>query len=63
MLHAVGITHVVSVGESLLCCPEDCDPMYGKIGLNTLCLEAKAGRIQVYVGSYWAGRSGLIRTD
>jgi dual specificity MAP kinase phosphatase len=47
MLHALGITHVVSVGESLISCPVDCDPMYGQIGTNTLSAETAAGRIQV----------------
>ena len=47
MLHALGITHVVSVGESLITCPVDHDPMYGKIGTNTLSAEYSAGRIQV----------------
>lgn len=47
MLHALGITHVVSVGESLISCPPDSDPMYGQIGSNTLSAEYAAGRIQV----------------
>jgi hypothetical protein len=47
MLHSLGITHVVSVGESLITCPPDCDPMYGQVGPNTLAAEHAAGRIQV----------------
>ncbi|EIW69112.1 hypothetical protein TREMEDRAFT_44314 [Tremella mesenterica DSM 1558] len=46
LLHALGITHVVSVGESLIQCEEGFDPIHGKVG-NTLCDEAKSGRIQV----------------
>lgn len=46
MLHALGITHVVSVGESLISNPT-LDPGYGRCGENTLAFEAKAGRIQV----------------
>lgn len=49
MLHAVGISHVVSVGESLLKCPDNFDPSYGQVGSNQLAAEARAGRIQVYV--------------
>ena len=47
MLEALSISHVVSVGESLIKCPEDTDPMYGQIGSNTLCAAEKAGRIKV----------------
>ncbi|KAK4688792.1 hypothetical protein P7C73_g1321, partial [Tremellales sp. Uapishka_1] len=47
MLHALGITHVVSVGECLINTPNDHDPMYGPMGGNTLAVEARAGRIQV----------------
>lgn len=47
MLHALGITHVVSVGESLISCPTDCDPMYGPIGSNTLSAAYAAGKIKV----------------
>ncbi|WOO78923.1 Dual specificity protein phosphatase PPS1 [Vanrija pseudolonga] len=47
MLSALGITHVVSVGESLLDVPSEHDPMHGYIGANTLASEARAGRIQV----------------
>ena len=47
MLKAVGITHVVSVGESLLTSQPDHDPMYGLIGSNTLGNEARKGTIQV----------------
>jgi dual specificity MAP kinase phosphatase len=47
MLHALGITHVVSVGESLISCPVDRDPMYGQIGSNTLSAESAADRIKV----------------
>lgn len=47
MLKAIGITHVVSVGESLLNSQPDHDPMYGLIGPNTLGNEAKQGTIQV----------------
>ena len=47
MLKAIGITHVVSVGESLLTCPPDHDPMYGFIGPNTLGNEARKGGMQV----------------
>jgi len=46
MLKAIGITHVVSVGESLITCPPDCDPMYGPMN-NTLCSAARAGEIKV----------------
>ena len=47
MLKAVGITHVVSVGESLLNSPPDHDPMYGAIGANTLGNAAREGSIKV----------------
>jgi hypothetical protein len=47
MLRAIGITHVVSVGESLINCPPDCDPMYGHTA-NTLCAAARNGDIKVY---------------
>ncbi|KAL1410199.1 tyrosine/serine/threonine protein phosphatase pps1 [Vanrija albida] len=47
MLSSLGITHVVSVGESLLDVPSEHDPMHGYIGANTLASEARAGRIQV----------------
>ncbi|GMK54531.1 hypothetical protein CspeluHIS016_0111170 [Cutaneotrichosporon spelunceum] len=47
MLKALGITHVVSVGESLLDVAIDYDPLHGYIGSNTLAAEARAGRIQV----------------
>ncbi len=60
MLHAIGITHVVSVGESLINCPPDTDPMHGHIGRNTLATEAQAGRIQVYVSIYRYSIAGLI---
>jgi len=46
MLTAIGVTHVVSVGESLITCPPDCDPMYGPMN-NTLCSAARAGTIKV----------------
>ena len=46
MLQAIGVTHVVSVGESLITCPPDCDPMYGPMN-NTLCSAARAGTIKV----------------
>lgn len=49
MLEALGITHVVSVGETLISCPRDCDPMYGKIGPNALVNAHQDGRIKVYV--------------
>jgi len=51
MLEALGITHVVSVGETLISCPRDCDPMYGKIGANALVNAYQDGKIQVYVTS------------
>jgi dual specificity MAP kinase phosphatase len=48
MLRAIGVTHVVSVGESLINCPPDCDPMYGQVANgNTLAAEAQCGRINV----------------
>ncbi|KAK8861357.1 hypothetical protein IAR55_002176 [Kwoniella newhampshirensis] len=47
MLHALRITHVVSVGESLINIPSDMDPTYGPVGGNTLAAEARAGRISV----------------
>ena len=47
MLQALSITHVVSVGESLINCDADSDPMYGKLGDNTLSAAHKSGRIQV----------------
>lgn len=47
MLKALNITHVVSVGESLLDVAPDHDPLHGYIGSNTLAAEARAGRIQV----------------
>ncbi|WWD16740.1 hypothetical protein CI109_101171 [Kwoniella shandongensis] len=47
MLHALRITHVVSVGESLINVPPDMDPTYGPVGGNTLAAEAKAGKISV----------------
>ena len=47
MLEAIGITHVVSVGESLISGPPDFDPMYGVVGSNTLCTAAQAGRLKV----------------
>lgn len=47
MLQALGITHVVSVGESLITCPEDHDPMHGKIGPNVLCNAYRSGLIDV----------------
>lgn len=47
MLKALSITHVVSVGESLLDVPADHDPLHGYVGSNTLAAEARAGRIQV----------------
>lgn len=46
MLNAVGITHVVSVGESLINCPSDCGALYGH-GSNTLCTAARSGTINV----------------
>jgi dual specificity MAP kinase phosphatase len=49
MLEAIGITHVVSVGESLIQCPVDVDPAHGKIGNNTLSAAYQEGRIKVYV--------------
>lgn len=47
MLHAIGITHVVSVGESLINSSDDNDVMNGQTGRNSLAVEARAGRIQV----------------
>ncbi|KLT41067.1 hypothetical protein CC85DRAFT_248296 [Cutaneotrichosporon oleaginosum] len=47
MLKALNITHVVSVGESLLDVAIDHDPLHGYVGSNTLAAEARAGRIQV----------------
>ncbi|BEI80203.1 hypothetical protein CcaverHIS002_0107320 [Cutaneotrichosporon cavernicola] len=47
MLKSLKITHVVSVGESLLDVAIDHDPLHGYIGSNTLAAEARAGRIQV----------------
>jgi dual specificity MAP kinase phosphatase len=47
MLKALGITHVVSVGESLLDVPPEHDPLHGYIGPNTLGVAARAGQIQV----------------
>ncbi|KAL7419781.1 tyrosine/serine/threonine protein phosphatase pps1 [Cryptotrichosporon argae] len=47
MLHAIGVTHVVSVGENLIDCPDDIDPMYGHVGPNCLANEARKGRIAV----------------
>jgi hypothetical protein len=49
MLEALRITHVVSVGETLISCPRDCDPMYGKIGPNALVNAYQDGKIQVQV--------------
>lgn len=49
MLEALGITHVVSVGETLISCPLDCDPMYGKIGQNALANAYHQGKVKVYV--------------
>lgn len=46
MLKAIGVTHVVSVGESLINCAPDCDPMYGPMS-NTLCAAAREGLIKV----------------
>jgi len=47
MLEAIGITHVVSVGESLISCQPGSDPMYGMIGPNTLSTAYYEGRIKV----------------
>lgn len=47
MLEALGITHVVSVGETLISCPLDCDPMYGKIGSNALANAYQLGKVKV----------------
>lgn len=47
MLKALGITHVVSVGESLLDVPPEHDPLHGYIGANTLGAAARSGHIQV----------------
>jgi dual specificity MAP kinase phosphatase len=47
MLKSLNITHVVSVGESLLDVAIDHDPLHGYVGSNTLAAEARAGRIQV----------------
>ncbi|ORX36396.1 hypothetical protein BD324DRAFT_651636 [Kockovaella imperatae] len=47
MLSALSITHVVSVGESLINCAADTDPMYGQIGENTLSAAYRDGKIQV----------------
>ena len=58
MLHALGISHVVSVCESLINCPENYDPAYG--GGNTLAAEARAGRISVYVLVSSRGLAGLM---
>jgi dual specificity MAP kinase phosphatase len=52
MLEALGITHVVSVGETLISCPLDYDPMYGKIGPNALANAYHNGKIKVYVSSF-----------
>jgi dual specificity MAP kinase phosphatase len=49
MLEALGITHVVSVGETLISCPADCDPMYGRIGPNALVNAYQNGKIKVLV--------------
>lgn len=49
MLQALGITHVVSVGETLISCPLGCDPMYGKIGSNALANAYHEGKVKVYV--------------
>jgi dual specificity MAP kinase phosphatase len=49
MLEALGISHVVSVGETLISCPRDCDPMYGKIGANALVNAYQDGKIKVSV--------------
>lgn len=47
MLKSLNITHVVSVGESLLDGHPDCDPLHGWVGGNTLANAARAGHIQV----------------
>lgn len=47
MLKSLNITHVVSVGESLLDGHPDCDPLHGWVGGNTLANAARAGQIQV----------------
>jgi dual specificity MAP kinase phosphatase len=47
MLKAIGVTHVVSVGESLIKCPPDHDPMYGFVGPNALVNEVNRGGIKV----------------
>lgn len=47
MLHAIGVTHVVSVGESLIGCHPDCDPAYGNVNGNSLAKEYTEGRISV----------------
>ena len=74
MLEALGITHVVSVGETLISCQHDCDPMYGKIGANALVNAYQDGRIEVYVAylhgadkvdwiSLLSGMTGMIPCD
>lgn len=47
MLQALGITHVVSVGETLISCPLGFDPMYGKIGSNALANAYHDGKVKV----------------
>lgn len=58
MLHALEITHVVSVGETALSPPRECDKLYAKSGLpgssvaaantlNSLWHEEREGRISV----------------
>ncbi|WVW79771.1 hypothetical protein I302_101741 [Kwoniella bestiolae CBS 10118] len=47
MLHALGITHVVSVGESLINPNEMMDPHHGIGEGNTLAQAAKEGKISV----------------
>jgi dual specificity MAP kinase phosphatase len=47
MLKSLGISHVVSVGESLLDVPPEHDPLHGYVGPNTLGAAARAGEIHV----------------
>ena len=63
MLEAIGVTHVVSVGESLIQCAADWDPSYGAMGGNTLCAAAQAGRIQVCVSSTHLSMRLISRLD
>lgn len=47
MLHSLGITHVVSVGESLMNMDNSINTYYGHNSQNTLAAAVRAGKLSV----------------